>query len=335
MILLLISLLLAAMLGFAAHRAGVCTVAAVGEVLTSGTARTFLSFTKVVVWVMLVNGIAIAFAPELFKAYQAPAITWGALVGGLMFGFGAGLNGGCSFSTLSKLAQGELHFAITLPAFIGGATAASMLELQFGVIESDVFSLNFNQIPTILMAAAGLWAVFELQRLIVPALRNGVVSALSRKRYSLSGAAAFIGITSGFLYLVHGRWAYSAQLLDYYTSPDPQPYIGSTAFYLLLALLIGALISAASNKTLRINIATEKWPRSLSGGFLMGLGVWLVPGGNGKLMLQDLPHLSLHALVAYLAMIIGIAAFLMLHSAIYGPSEIVSCDGDECRIDKL
>ena len=66
----------------------------------------------------------------------------------------------------------------------------------------------------------------------------------------------------------------------------------------------------------------------------MGFGALLVPGGNGKLMLQDLPHFSTHALVAYLAMVIGIAVFLMLQMRLFGSSEVVTCDGDECRIQK-
>lgn len=335
MLLLIPSLLFAAALGYAAHRAGICTVSAVGEVLTSGTARTFLSFAKVVLWVVLINGVALAISPELYRPYEAYALSWGAVVGGFSFGLGAGLNGGCSFSTLSKLAQGELHLALTLPAFAAGAFCIAMLDVQFSPIAASVHVFDFNQLPIWLLGIGGIWAGYELFRLISASLQAGWWQSMSRKRYSLSASAAVIGIASGFLYLAHGRWAYSAQIIDHYTTPDPQPYLGSDAFFLLLALLAGAGASAVSNGTFHISFASERWLRHVSGGFLMGAGVWLVPGGNGKLILQDLPHLSIHALVAFLAMIFGIASFLMIHKVLFGTTEVVSCAGDECRIEKL
>ena len=57
MLLTLISLLLAFAMGFTAFRAGICTVLAVAEVRSSGTARVFLSFLKVILWVVLVTGL--------------------------------------------------------------------------------------------------------------------------------------------------------------------------------------------------------------------------------------------------------------------------------------
>ena len=49
---LLVSLLLAAVVGFSMERAGICTVKAVQEVLTTGRARMLLSFAKMIVWIM-------------------------------------------------------------------------------------------------------------------------------------------------------------------------------------------------------------------------------------------------------------------------------------------
>ena len=56
---MIISLGFAFVLGFSAHRAGVCTVSAVNEVMTSKSARLFASFLKVMLWVLLVNVIAL------------------------------------------------------------------------------------------------------------------------------------------------------------------------------------------------------------------------------------------------------------------------------------
>lgn len=46
---------LAAILGFAAHRANICTVKAVEEILTTRHAYMLISFGKTVLWVILIT----------------------------------------------------------------------------------------------------------------------------------------------------------------------------------------------------------------------------------------------------------------------------------------
>jgi uncharacterized membrane protein YedE/YeeE len=334
MTILILSILLAFAFGFAAHRAGVCTVAAVGEVITTGTARTFLSFAKVVGWVLLINCLAGFFAPERLQPYLPPMLTSTVIIGGFLFGVGAAINGGCSFSTISKLAQGELHLAATLPAFIAGAVLANRVDLSLPVLSTNPYFLDFATIPPLFLILLSLWAIIELSRISTEAVRAGVINSISRKRYRLSSAAAFMGMTSGLLYLFNGRWAYSSKILDYYARDTDTAFVGTSAFYLLIALLVGAFVSAFSNRQFRFNFARSMWQRNLAGGFIMGFGAMLVPGGNGKLILQDLPHLSVHALVAYAAMIAGIAVTLMVQMHVFGKMEIVTCNGDECVIKK-
>ncbi len=115
--LLLLSAMLAFVLGFSAYRASICTVAAVAEVMSSRTALVFLSFAKVVLWVVLVNGLLVLWMPDLARpAKPHPGIQM-ALIGGFVFGIGAAINGGCSFSTISKIAQGNIHMAIDPAGF--------------------------------------------------------------------------------------------------------------------------------------------------------------------------------------------------------------------------
>lgn len=326
------------MLGFSAHRAGICTVAAVGEIITSGTARTFLSFLKVIAWVLLINSLASLLYPEMVQPYVARSLSLAVIAGGFLVGVGAAINGGCSFSTISKLAQGELHVGLTLPAFVIGAMAARGLYAGPITIPSfDIampFALERLELPGYLLAVLLLWALLELGRLLISASRTGMLQAMTSKRYRLSSSAALIGICSGFLYLLQGRWAYSAQLLEQLSDPASPPYLGSTAFLLFIALIAGAFVSAIGNGSFGFNFAGNKWLRNLSGGFLMGFGAFLVPGGNGKLLLQDLPHLALDAGVAYLALIVGIALTLFIQMRAFNQVEIVTCANDECVIRK-
>jgi hypothetical protein len=331
---LVLSFIFAFMLGFSAHRAGICTVAAVAEVITSRTARTFSSFFKVVLWVLLINGIAALLAPGIQQPYTAPVFSIYTIAGGLLFGIGASINGGCSFSTISKIAQGDLHFALTLPAFILGAISAREFSLGRADASGSLYAIDFSDIPLILLAGILLWALLELFLIIRSVVTAGIVKSVTGKRYRLSSAAALIGLSSGFLYIFQGRWAYSSKILDHFAVEPAPPFIGTTAFYLLLALLAGAVISALSNRQFKASFAGNRWYRNMAGGFLMGLGAMLVPGGNGMLILHDLPHLSLQAAIAYMAMVSGITLTLLMEKRLFGRIDVVSCAGDKCTLVK-
>jgi len=333
---MIISLGFAFVLGFSAHRAGVCTVAAVNEVFTSKSARLFASFIKVVLWVLLVNVIARWWWPDLVKEGARYQLTPFVFVGGFLFGVGAGINGGCAFSTISKIAQGEVHVAFTLPAFVAGAYLFATLAGDFEIFRVISDQEKTKEFLNYIVVGLLLWAGYELVRIVRPFISKELSykSILSR-RYRLSSGAALIGISSGLLYLMHGRWAYSSAVLNYFSpSSAGSPLDGTVAACLFLALFSGAITSALTNKHFNFSFAGDKWHRNIVGGFLMGVGAAMVPGGNGKLILHDIPDLSVNAFFAYLFMIIGIAITVMLQKKLFGTIQTVSCGGDLCQVGK-
>lgn len=336
MTLLLLSTVLAFVLGFSAYRASICTVAAVAEVMSSRTARVFLSFAKVVLWVLLVNGLLVLWMPDLARpAKPHPGIQM-ALIGGFVFGIGAAINGGCSFSTISKIAQGNIHMALTLPAFVLGVLAGAAVLSRMDIVADPVTPWLSERARLVLLAALGLWGLREIVKIIVPNLRgDGLWQGLTAGRYRLSTGAAIVGICSGGIYAIHGRWAYSSQVVDGFVErPGVQSASGEVAIWLFLALLSGAITAAVIKRQFSFSFESGMWVRNVIGGFLMGGGAMIVPGGNAALILQDLPSLSLHALFAYLAMVAGIAMTLMLFGRLTGASMAVSCGGDFCTMDK-
>ena len=334
MVILIISLFFAFLLGFSAHRAGVCTVSAVGELITSKSARIFLGFFKVILWVLVINGLATAIMPELARPYASQALSLPILAGGFIFGVGATINGGCSFSTISKIAQGNLHVALTLPAFVLGMISYTTISGQQPMMHSDSPTLP-SQGFSVLLIILVVWALGELVRIVWTIVKRGDYrSSLRAKRYRLSTGAALIGICSGFLYLIHGRWAYSSQIVDYVNGPQTASVPGMTGIYLVIALLTGAILSAVSSGQFRFSFATRDWHKNLAGGFLMGFGAIMIPGGNAKLILQDIPQFSAHAIPAYLAMVVGIAITMMAHKYFFGTMEVVNCSGDICQITR-
>ncbi len=116
MIVLLV-LLLAAVLGFTAHSAGICAVKAVSEIITTRRGRMLASFTKTVLWVMTVMMVVLWLAP----AHSMPtslAPTLGSIVGAFVFGIGAAVNGGCAVSTVTRLGNGELRMLLTVAGVV-------------------------------------------------------------------------------------------------------------------------------------------------------------------------------------------------------------------------
>jgi hypothetical protein len=336
MILLLASMALAFVLGFGAHRASICTVAAVAEVLSSRTAITFVSFLKVILWVTLVNGLLVLWMPELARPRTVDALTLSTVVGGFVFGAGAAINGGCSFSTISKIAQGNLHVAFTLPAFVIGVIVSSKTVAGVRTDMSMTVPPIDDRLYLAILAILSLWGLWELARIALTNIRGGGIwQGMTAGRYRLSTGAAMIGIGSGFLYAIHGRWAYSSKIVDSFIDrPLLQTASADLAIWLFVALLAGALTSAVSNREFSYSFERDMMGRNIIGGFLMGFGAMMVPGGNAALLLQDLPALSVRAAAAFAAMVVGIAAALWFVKRVMGATVTVSCDSEFCSMKK-
>ena len=250
--------------------------------------------------------------------------------------FGSTINGGCAFSTVTKLAQGRLQMALTLPAFIGGAKIYSM---YFTTATPTVRTPDFDisePLGWLIATALVVWVLWEsrgLRRAFRS--RRSLKRFLFARRYRLSTAAAVIGISNGFLYAIYGRWSYASGLLE-----QVAPVAGAATssaqvkLYLFLAVLTGAFVSALRSGRFSLSLAPERWLPSLAGGFVMGFGAVMVPGGNAVLILQSMPQLSAHALPAFIAMMVGMAIAIRVQQAVTGKRMHVNCGGDYCRADR-
>lgn len=333
----LLSPLLAGLIGFAAHRASLCTVRAVAEVMTSGRAWILVSFTKAAAWTALVAGITAFLLPASTPLVFERLPHGLGLAGGFLFGVGAAINGGCSLSTLHRLADGDLSMLGTLSAFILGVLAwyalgveatISTLKRLPSVWQSE--SSSTSVLLTVLM----LFAIIELIHLwrstiVPPPLRQRLLAPA----YRLSTTAALLGIAGGLLYTLQGAWTYTNYLRADTASrlgagPAPSLFHG----LLLAALLGGMLLSSLQRGSFAVN---RHWlrhlPRRLAGGFLMGIGGALVPGGNDTLILAAIPALSLWAMANYLALLAGIAVVMLAMLAVSGHLPQVECTTDECQ----
>jgi hypothetical protein len=307
--------------GFAAHRASLCTVRAVAEILDTRRARMLGSFVKAAAWTALTSGLLLfAMQGTLYPALQR-APLWLALAGGLVFGVGAAINGGCALSTLQRLADGEVAMLGTLLAFVAGVFAwllwiepsvgGSTRALPFRLVPSNAWA------PWVLGALA-LWALREvvmLWRAAPPGMRWR--DRLRASPWSRSAAALVLGVAGGVLYTLEGAWTWTSFLRAEASAAlghEMSPAALRATF--LLALLAGMAVSSWQRRAFAWRLPRARaLAAALAGGALMGLGAAILPGGNDTLVLIALPTLSPTALLAYAAVLVGVAIPLLLHRA--------------------
>lgn len=336
----ILALACAALIGFAAHRASLCNVRAMVEVLSSGTAHMLGSLMQAVLWAALLGGVvAVGFRQTLPGVPMPRPETW-SLVGGWLFGVGAAINGGCSLSTLHRLADGELGMLATLSGFMVGTALWSFALLAFssslGYVPVASGWLRWPDAGPWLLGLLGIWAALRLlsiQRLRQASAGMGWAEVAKVPRYHFAVSAALMGLAAGMLYTTQGTWSYTGFLRLTVASAGSGGQAPSLAHALsVLALLAGMWVSAS----MRGSVAWRRppgpggWLRHGTGGALMGLGAAQVPGGNDTILLNALPTLALQAAGAYLAMLVGIATVWWLMKLAHVPMAPVVCTSAGC-----
>ena len=320
MLIILHALSFAAVLfmGFAAHRASLCTVRAVAESLRQHRFEVLASFGRAALWTAAISGaLALAFSTLPPPLQLREPVLWAA-AGGLLFGIGAGINDGCSLSTLQRLADGDLSMLLTLAGFLLGVVIWSGIEASAAVPLLIPLASPWHALQGWVLAALTIlvgWCVVEAIALWRSAPRGvAVTSLLQAPRYSLAAAAAVLGLAGGLLYTVEGAWSYTNFLrreVGALLGRAPGP--GVLHAVLVMALLAGMVLSSKLRGGFapRMQLAGV-WRQRLAGGCCMGIGGALLPGGNDTLVLGVIPALSLHGLTAYAALLAGVAIVLSL-----------------------
>lgn len=330
------SLLLAALLGYAAHRASLCSVLAVAEIINNRRAYMLLSFVKTAAWAMLVTLVIVWLFPGQGMIEQAYAFTITGLAGGFLFGLGATLNGGCAFSTLSHLADGEMWMLASLGGICTGIIGVYLAADNMAIESPIALPVEMMQLGTwhaIVLVVLGIWGTRELWKLWRS--RHGDFAwhqRIAADRYRLSTAALVLGVSSGFLYSLNGPWTYTATLkreMESLFNPAVKPSV--FLFALFAAIVAGMFISSWQRGSFNLRWRGG-WMRRFVGGLFMGMGGAAIPGGNDTLILRAIPVFSPHAVPAFISLLFGIAFALLGLRLLTGKSINVDCSGDTCRI---
>lgn len=339
MLITLSSIALAALLGFASHRASICTVRAVAELVSTGHGHILLSIAKSILWVLAITIPLMWLMPEARRDQTEWALSALTLVGGGIYGTGAAINGGCAFSTLNQLADGKLRMLGALFGFcLGVVIVVAFAQSGHLSLPSPTELDSASRFLLSLAIAAGLafWCAYEVRRLWITRPHGAkFTDLLLFERYRLSTAAALMGMSNAMLYLIYGSWSYTGTLqqgIESLFSIGDRPW--SIRWILFAAILGGMIVSTLQRRSFHLAWRPSlTWLRNFVGGTLMGVGAVLIPGGNDTLVLHGIPGNSPNALPAYIAMLAGIAVALVTMRALTNMEIKVECGGDVCVID--
>lgn len=300
MLVFALCLLAALLFGYASQKGGLCVVSAIADILERRSMRTFISFFKCSLWVCLVSWPLWWLFAGVHPAFTFP-LTLRSVIGGLTFGIGAAINGGCSFGAFTRLAAGDLSFVVSFVAMAIGIAMEHKISWSVDVA-------NVMKGSVIAHPGFGPFALYFV--VVIACVREVALLARAGKGQEITEkAAVLVGICGAFLYAFHGLWIYAL---------DPGRLIeagGATREWdiasLSAAVLVGAGICAVREGSFRLQASWRAFPFRLTGGVLMGYGAALVPGGNGTLILEGIPALSPHAIPAYAALALGSAVTLL------------------------
>ena len=235
----------------------------------------------------------------------APVAT---IFGGLVFGFGMVLAGGCATGTWYRAGEGLEGSWLALIAY--AATAAFMrLGPLSGFTEAardQTVGSGTNHgdlgipvfVPLIALLTVTAWLVYRevsKPKIEIPGLpprKTGLAHLLAEKPWGLFTTAAVVGVIGAIAWPLSqatgrnsglGITTPSAHLVGWFGTGDAEYMNWGTL--LVLGILVGSFVAAKASGEFRVRVPSAQIAqRSVGGGVLMGVGAVLAGGctaGNG------------------------------------------------------
>jgi len=293
----LIAVISAGLMGYAVQRGATCTVAAIGEIVHSGKMKRLTALAETALWVA--GGILIARAigalPMLPNGF--PLSPW-AILGGVLLGLGAYLNGACLFGAIARFGSGDwLQMFAPLGFYVGLISFVPLFHM--GIAHAQP-STAFAPMSTIAISLAVLFSAYFAWRLwqIFGAAQHPLPRL--HRVWQPHEATLLIGVAFVVLLVTFGFWTYTDLLVD--ISQHKVRNVG-LRIALFIALFVGAALGGWTAGRFKLKaFGVRPLISSSVGGLLMGWGGALTPGGNDWLILVGMPLLWPYAWVAVLAM---------------------------------
>jgi uncharacterized protein len=276
-------------LGLAVSSGSTCAVAAARDLVHARRAGTMVGFLLAIGIAGIVTLGGKWLFGDVVHLAGDPPIGWPLLVGGVLLGIGATVNGACLFGTLARLGNGELRF-VAMP--LGLAAGFAIVEMLPGFAPGLALPNPLAKPSAIGWAVMALFAMLLL--LAWRFLRQG--SDRSDRR-TYRWAMLLLGAAGAIEFMLYPG--------STFVDAVRMSVLGAMTGYVLpvaatVAAMAGSVISGLTGRTFSLRMPRfALLARSFTGGALMAAGGWLIPGGNDALLLAYLPAATLGGLVAY------------------------------------
>lgn len=305
---LYIALILAWLIGYMAQVTGLCLVRGVSDLMQGQPVRILAIITSgfwLCVYLPLLDNT------EILTLLVRHEFHWTYLVGGLIFGLGAAVNGGCTVSTVSRFSSGDLAMMFTMIGWLAG----------WVLWESTGFDFE----PRELGPPHPLLAWLPVVGLLVITIIFYVKSSF---RWPLWNGVMLVGVISGALFSLQPEWPPSNFLRDLSLGILHQSTTGLPSIeriWITALMLLGMNIGALYYKKFAwVAVNLHAVAKHLAAGVLMGLGASLSLGGNDIQILLAVPAISPGGFTALTGMVGGVWLGLLLTK--YMTSRMVHVD---------
>ncbi len=322
-------------LGAVVQRTHFCTMGAISDIYFLGDWNRFRSWLLAIAIAVLcsqllqINGVL-----DLGNSiYLSSNLGWaGGIIGGIMFGFGMTIAGGCGNKTLVRLGAGNLKSLVVF-IFIGifaymtlrGLIGLGRVELEaLTIIDLSAYGMETQSIPDIL----GWIGMDEaISRIITTAIVSGglIWFCLGNSAFRASKADVFAGTFIGLI--IPAAW-YVTGVIGY-DDFDPTPMasftfiapVGDALQYLMTftgstinfsiavvgGVIFGSFLAAKSTGEFKLEAfnGIEDLAHHMIGGALMGVGGVLALGCTVGQGITGMSTLAIGSLIALLSIIFG------------------------------
>ncbi len=278
--------------GYASQRGRTCAVSAAFEIAKRKRARRFMGYLFAATCSLGVLSVASLFDPGLFNGFQIHRLSIWTLLGGVVFAFGAYINGRCSLGTIARLGSGDLARLGTLAGMFGGTVLGILIMPDRPVTDGAPLFAGLTSL-TLIGGAIVAMTVFAI------VLRRIVPGDFNPSQWSIPKAMLVIGVANGLLVWLARDWSYTT-LFRHLARGEAGTSFGALV---LIVLVGGAVVGGFVSRQLDWRLGTAReWALAGGGGLLMGIGVVLVPGGNDTMLLVGLPLLLPNLIAGYAVM---------------------------------
>lgn len=341
--------------GYIANRTNFCTMGAISDVVNMehwGRMRAWLlAIAVAMIGVNLLGYIgSVSFADTL---YASKNFYWaGFIVGGLCFGVGMTLAGGCANKNLVRLGGGNIRSLVVL-VFMGLSAIMTMKGLfamfRINVLQSSPLTLHFENGQLMPALFGGAEGAATLQLVLTGVLALALLAFIYKDAKfrnsidnNLAGIVVGLIVVAGWYVTGHMGFAENPETLEmaYFGTnsnrPESMSFVAPTAYGLeylaystdvsriitfgiatVIGIALGSFVHARLSKSFRWEsfASVEDLGNHIVGAMLMGFGAVCAAGCTVGQGITGVSTLSLGSLLALLSIIAGSAITMKIQLA--------------------